>query len=913
MYRIAARTALTLPAWIMAICLLVAVPAQAQPAGCDEGVIRLPDRSGTIQICSALAARVPELARQLSQATAAMGSQQAQIAELTRLVRGLNNVSRNIGLERQAKMMQSLSTELEGSGGARQADALAKINERLDGLQASLLGALSDPKMAAALGDALKGPVGEAIARLDLGGASRQIDDISERLKALQSSVGQVQAAEGARQERETVTIDLLKRLSGQVRELGQRGGLIDNARTYAEHYHNARILTQRGETDLALASYRAVFRSGVQMADPVIDLVTLLTRQYGRKGAEEALKRDFEKQLPTLSYLYGLQLLADRELDEVEGLLFKEPQRVSEFPPLAALSIRRLHERMARQLRGQAPNITAVTFRWSDSAGLATVAERLDKEIQSGNYLAFYIDSIRANRELDDFRAISDSFTRSRLLKVRVPNLAYTETFPRQFVDLMRSPVILDYTYLLDPPPNQALSALSRDAGFWPQYKPGSIFLSIWDAADPKKPIQVCSGSANRMQCKDLNTPEFRCKSRTNPRVDECLSDYPPSRNDREDLFTPRIEARLVAKEVLGAACISQVRYTDQGGQDIVIDARDLIAVSRRTPDDELRRAMGSCGYDLQNLPASADAGRTADRVTPAYADAVQADRPVAYNAENCERVGYRGNWVYSTPTLAARQMDRFLMKLAQTLQTLPHLPLSQDSGFSGYFDEADKKCKLRVLANGQPYACTIARIVTNRWRPVPSSAPSNPSRMLDPGDVWNGGIYPDLSAPVSCVPQEKPPAQEAAATPQGIPLGNIRRGDNRPVATPRLASSLQLLESEGIEHELEALGAGHGPRCDTKGYTGATYRIRVDLGLRALQQGLCPLKEPLRQARIESALKAHAPQVQGCFTSSGMTSYLKKSQEWLASAAKDCAGPGGKQVRELMQAASEWALERP
>ena len=81
--------------------LLMVSSAYSQPAGCDEGVIRLPDRTGTIQICSALAARVPELAKQLSQATALIGSQQAQLSELTRLVRGLNNVSRGIGLQRQ--------------------------------------------------------------------------------------------------------------------------------------------------------------------------------------------------------------------------------------------------------------------------------------------------------------------------------------------------------------------------------------------------------------------------------------------------------------------------------------------------------------------------------------------------------------------------------------------------------------------------------------------------------------------------------------------------------------------------------------------------------------------------------------------------------------------------------------------
>ncbi|MFO0120728.1 MAG: hypothetical protein ACK51Y_03920, partial [Burkholderiales bacterium] len=250
----------------------MANPVHAQGAGCDEGVIRLPDRSGTVQICSAVAARVPELARQLAQATATLGSQDKQIAELTRLVRGLNNVSRGIGVQRQSEMLEALSAQLEAAQKARQTEILSLINERLDGLQSTLLGALSDPRMSAALGDALRGPVGEAIARLDLGAASRQIDAISAQLKAIQSSVAEVRS--------DTVAIRRqLDRIEQQ-----QRNGLIDNPSGYAAHYHNARVLMQRGETDLALSSYRQVFRTGVQMADPIIDLTTLLVRQYGRQ-----------------------------------------------------------------------------------------------------------------------------------------------------------------------------------------------------------------------------------------------------------------------------------------------------------------------------------------------------------------------------------------------------------------------------------------------------------------------------------------------------------------------------------------------------------------------------------------------------------------------------------------------------
>jgi hypothetical protein len=50
---------------LLGLCLaavwLVCPPAKAQSNGCDEAVIRLPDRHGTIQICASLARKVPQI------------------------------------------------------------------------------------------------------------------------------------------------------------------------------------------------------------------------------------------------------------------------------------------------------------------------------------------------------------------------------------------------------------------------------------------------------------------------------------------------------------------------------------------------------------------------------------------------------------------------------------------------------------------------------------------------------------------------------------------------------------------------------------------------------------------------------------------------------------------------------------
>jgi hypothetical protein len=62
----------------------------------------------------------------------------------------------------------------------------------LEELQAKMLSALTRQATSAGTAAALNGPVGDAIARLELGSAGRQLDEINARLQALQTQVGEV-------------------------------------------------------------------------------------------------------------------------------------------------------------------------------------------------------------------------------------------------------------------------------------------------------------------------------------------------------------------------------------------------------------------------------------------------------------------------------------------------------------------------------------------------------------------------------------------------------------------------------------------------------------------------------------------------------------------------------------------------
>lgn len=882
----------------VAFTMLSGVSAFAQTVGCDEGVIRLPDRNGTIQICSAISARVPELAKQLAQASASLGSQQVQIAELTRLVRGLTNVSRGIGVQQQALMLESLSTELRKAQQEGAPDALLKINQRLDGLQAALLGAMGDPKMVAVLSDALKGPLGEAIAKLDLGGASQQIDDIGVRLKALQSNVGEIRSdtaairqqlalmeqqlrvSDGARESRDQVTIDVLKRFAKEVQDLGQRGGLIETPRTYAAHYHNARILAQRGEIDLALASYRQVFLTGVQMADPVVDLTTLLVRHYGRQGALSALNREYESALPKLSYLYALQLLADSELDEVEELLFKEPLRVADFPPLSAIYLRRLHARTAGN--NKLP-IHLYSFQWSDVSGMGRVAQQLEKEIESGNYLAYFIDQIRGARDVEEYRSLSRAFSRDKILKVKIGNLAESEKFPIQTVDLSRSSVVLDYTYFLDPPSQSLLTDWGRSMGRTLRVKSGSIFVSIWDTAlDPQKPMLVCSRTTGIETCTDMNAPPVRCKNSFDQFiVFNCARIMPRYQTD------PIFKAHFYPQEMLGAPCISRVSYTTKSNKEVTIEGGNLINVFRRSIDIEIDRIFKQCRNDFQSISPI-----VTSLVFPPFAPVSKEDFPVKYSRSNCEMVGQN---IAPDRAGAYYRMRNYFEKVSKSLNAFPDIPTYQDRRYGGKFDSHEGKCKLHLLVKNVPFTCSISRILSSKWLAIEGG--KNEKNVIENKEIWHETVFPDISAPIDCQ-QESDERLEASAK-----ISSKNSSANRD----------KVFGNTGIEHDLERYGAGNGLNCDTQGYETIISRIRLDLGLRAIENKICAVGVELRKVKLEAGQRASALQLNGCFTAQGMQAYNNKAKEWLNAASQDCTSFFGLQAKRFSESATAWVLERP
>jgi hypothetical protein len=607
----------------------------AQPAGCDEGVIRLPDRSGTIQICSAFAAKVPQLSQQLSDVTKLLGSQQQQIQALTKLVKGLNGLGQNLSDERQAQMLLSLAKEMDRSSKRGEASSrrdFESLVDRVDELNGMVAKTSSTPAGAKEIAKSMSASMGDAISRLEFGSALSQLEEISNQLKAIGKDVTGIRQDTAAIREdmrrMEMQSIEALKAIAAEIRSLGNRGGLVDDPKTYAEIYHNARVLAQRGEFDLAAQSYEKLFSFSLQMADPITDVVTLARRLYGVKGARTFVDQKLKAKMPMPSYLYAQLLMVDPGREkEFEYEKVANPSQwlaaARQFPPLAF-----------QLLKMEKPyQVDYRRYTWTEWLFFFNLHKVVDETTSNGDFLAFYVDQLRGGTQVDVYSQEKMAPFFENLFLFALPNqdmpyysdeaeryakssVAHRVISEFRLVDIEKSPVVIDYTYFLEEPVSLSLMQ-SADYFGWRKYpgapkrENGLVRLSLWDPSiDTKQPIQACTGSDPSGEfCVNLNTAEFSCKKLQGMHVVseryKCFSVYG---NVLNSMFKPlpNSDTTFSAREWLKADCISRVTYTDGNGVKVDVPFKDMVATHRwpkgRAGNAELEKSIQQCGYQNQS-----------------------------------------------------------------------------------------------------------------------------------------------------------------------------------------------------------------------------------------------------------------------------------------------------------------------
>ena len=204
---------------------------------------------------------------------------------------------------------------------------------------------------------------------------------------------------------------DLNKQMAqvlSEIEKVGQIGGLIVNPNTYAEYYHNARILQQRGEIDLAIGNYEAaLMASPFPFVDPVEDLVALAQFKYGINSSAYISKR-LKEILTDDLYSYALWL-SDPKSTIISTLQLAEDGEI--FLPLVVVWLEQNKKALEEKIRvAEAKGNPDYEALFQLLEGSRTYLAALN----TGELQSYYIDKLRARASMSqsELRNLIDEFS---------------------------------------------------------------------------------------------------------------------------------------------------------------------------------------------------------------------------------------------------------------------------------------------------------------------------------------------------------------------------------------------------------------------------------------------------------------------------------------------------------------------
>ena len=171
-----------------------------------------------------------------------------------------------------------------------------------------------------------------------------------------------------------------MSQVLAEIEKIGQTGGLISDSNTYAEFYHNARILQQRGEIDLAMRNYEQALAEGYLFVDPLLDLLDLANARYGEAGTKIYFEKKIKDNIPRELGDLGALVLGEDPMVLVQPILDGEIT----FSPLLTTWVLETYNDWSR-------------FDTLTVGKAKTIAVQLiSADYKSGKFQTFYIDKIR-------------------------------------------------------------------------------------------------------------------------------------------------------------------------------------------------------------------------------------------------------------------------------------------------------------------------------------------------------------------------------------------------------------------------------------------------------------------------------------------------------------------------------------
>lgn len=180
--------------WLtVAMALATYSQRAAAQSGCLSGKVSMAfGVNGTVTVCPQYDAKVPELQKQLNEMQKTLSGNQALLREVTRSARSVNSLGRDVDENRQVELLRNFNKELQKVTTENQQktqEQIAELADKLAMIQDLLTQKKEDEKTAPQTQAALSGPLGDALAKLDLTRAQAQLDSIQAKLDVIGSDV----------------------------------------------------------------------------------------------------------------------------------------------------------------------------------------------------------------------------------------------------------------------------------------------------------------------------------------------------------------------------------------------------------------------------------------------------------------------------------------------------------------------------------------------------------------------------------------------------------------------------------------------------------------------------------------------------------------------------------------------------
>jgi hypothetical protein len=228
----------------------------------------------------------------------------------------------------------------------------------------------------------------------------KKLDDVKKDTVAIREDVTAVKTdTVSIKKDAADIKTDTA-RIATSVEEIARRfdalagtGGIIPNAKTPEEHYHNARIHELGGNFGAARKAYVDYLQANLDVLDPWLNYSAMLKVQEGRAGAAEALRYFGEKAEPkTASYRTALALLeeAPARIAKLEEIAKSNP----DFGPAFYL----LSQEYSEVKRGD------VTL--ADQRAERDWLEKFRAAHSGGKFLKYFLDKKEAEKWIENAEA---------------------------------------------------------------------------------------------------------------------------------------------------------------------------------------------------------------------------------------------------------------------------------------------------------------------------------------------------------------------------------------------------------------------------------------------------------------------------------------------------------------------------